>query len=381
MHVISETVSIDSAVYRALADFNLPTELAFGNVMAPIMYRADCINGQWHSRRLIPYGPIAIDPACKVLHYGQEVFEGMKSYAVGGNKPSLFRPQENWQRLNRSAKRLIMPSIPEDIFMEAVSMMTAFCHEIIPSDTGCALYLRPFMLGMDASLNLGESDNNSFIVIASPSGAIHSGAMKVKVERHHNRAAVGGTGDVKVGGNYASATQANLKVQQQGYHHVLWLDPYRREIIEELSGMNFFAVINGQLHTPELSGSILPGITRDSIIQLARSLGMAVIERKMPIDELLNDIAANNCSELFACGTAAILTPISVINDGTGSHDGKGKDFILSDGDVTLLLREKLLAIQESRTKDTFGWNYVVADKGKYTNSATTEKLTVNTSD
>lgn len=366
MHTVSETLLIDPAVDRHLAAFSLPSELAFGEVMVPIMYRADYENGQWYSRRIIPYGPIQMDPACKVLHYGQEVFEGLKAYAINGQRPTIFRPEENLRRMNTSAQRLAMPDIPQSIFMEGISVVTALASDYIPNESGSALYLRPFMLGMEASLNLGESNNYSFMVIASPSAGIHSGAMKVMVERNHNRAAVGGTGHVKVGGNYASATLASKEAREKGYHHVLWLDPYNRQSIEELSGMNLFAVVDGQLLTPKLSGSILPGITRDSVIQLARHLNIDVLECSIDIDDLLADIESLRCSEMFACGTAAILAPINVVNDGKRNSHGQGKEYLLNGDKISAMLKEKLLAIQESRADDSFAWNYAVPDKKMY---------------
>ncbi|MBW2942644.1 branched-chain amino acid aminotransferase [Zhongshania aquimaris] len=347
---------IASGVLPVLKQFTLPEALGFGRVMAPIMYRAQFRNGGWQAAQVLPYEAISIDPAAKVLHYAQEVFEGLKAYRHSDNNVSLFRPLENWKRFNRSADRMCMPAVPESIFMDGVSAVSSLMAKHIPAKPGQSLYLRPFMIGVDASLGLAASLDNDFYVIASPSEVYQQGSFKVMIERQDCRAALGGTGNVKVGGNYAAALAAGRRVQAAGFDQSLWLDPAEHRYIEELSGMNVFALINGALHTPSLSGSILPGITRDSVLQLARLSGVEVIERSIDINELLEAVVSGECSEVFACGTAAVITPISIIADGDIRYEFKaGNPFATQ-------LHTLLTDIQEGRGEDVFNWNWPLTD-------------------
>ena len=339
---------------KVLSDFAVPKQLGFGEVKVPLMYRADYLDGEWVSAELQPYGPIELDPAAKVLHYAQEVFEGMKAYRVDGAKsetPHFFRPLENLARMNRSADRMCMISVPESIFMDGIGSITAHAEPFIPRNSGESLYLRPFLIGTRPNLGMGISNSFIFIVIASPSAIYHSGNMRVQIERSGCRAARGGTGAAKTGGNYAAALQSAKQVQQRGYDQSLWLDPINMENIEELSGMNFFVELDGALHTPMLNGSFLAGVTRDSIVQLARHKGMEVVERDLPISEILEAIESGRATEAFACGTAAIVAPISLI------ADADGKEYVLPSVDVVAAtLRTELLAVQEGRSDDPFGW-------------------------
>lgn len=339
---------------KVLSEFTVPDELGFGEVKVPIMYRADYLDGEWISAELQPYGPIELDPAAKVLHYAQEVFEGMKAYKVEGaldSSPNFFRPLENLERMNRSADRMCMINVPESIFMDGISAITAHAEQFIPQCSGESLYLRPFLIGTRANLGMGDSNSFIFIVIASPSAIYHSGNMRVQIERAGCRAARGGTGAAKTGGNYAAALQSAKQVQARGYDQSLWLDPINMENIEELSGMNFFVELDGALHTPVLNGSFLAGVTRDSIVQMARHKGIEVVERDLPITELLAAIHSGRATEAFACGTAAIVAPISLIADADGT------EYLLPNVDsVAASLRSELLAIQEGRAEDPFGW-------------------------
>lgn len=342
---------------QALVDnFELPEEIGFGRLMVPLMFKAECCDGLWNAGELMPYQPISLDPAAKVLHYAQEVFEGMKAYWVDSESPQLFRPQENWRRLNASAERMCMASIPEDVFMRGVTQLTDVCRKLIPRRTSSSLYIRPFMFGTDPDLNINASNRYEFYVIASPSEVYHSGSMRVLVERERSRTAAGGMGAAKTGGNYAASLDSSRQCNREGYNQVLWLNSVVRDQIDELSGMNLFAVLDGELHTPALNGSILPGITRDTLIELARAQGLKVFERDIRIDDLLQLIASGTCSEAFACGTAAVISPISVIGD-------HGKDYKLSPapGPVAQSLYETLLGIQEGRVEDCFGWIVPVA--------------------
>jgi len=354
---------IHSDTEKVLADFSVPQQLGFGEVKVPIMYRADYLDGEWVSAQLQPYGPIELDPAAKVLHYAQEVFEGMKAYRVEGaieTSPNFFRPLENLERMNRSADRMCMINVPESIFMDGICSITSYAEPFIPSHSGESLYLRPFLIGTKANLGMGTSNSFIFVVIASPSAIYHAGNMRVQIEREGCRAARGGTGAAKTGGNYAAALESAKRVQERGYDQSLWLDPIEMTNIEELSGMNFFVELDGALHTPMLNGSFLAGVTRDSIVKLARHKGVEVVERDLPISEVLSAIESGKATEAFACGTAAIVAPISLI------ADADGKEYVLKNVDsVAAMLRAELLAIQEGRAVDPCGW-VVPLEVGQY---------------
>jgi branched-chain amino acid aminotransferase len=351
---------IDPAISEAIRNFSLPENLPFGSVMAPVMASCNYEFGKWGELELIPYGPISMYPNAKVLHYAQEIFEGMKAYRVSGLGPFIFRPEENHLRFNRSAERMAMPHIPLEVFMKASTEVTAYSANFVPRRSGESLYLRPFMFATEEALGIKPSEKFRFMVIASPSASYFSaGALSVLIERQGARAFPGGTGYAKAGGNYAASLKAAIKTKQLGFVQTLWLDGRDKKYVEEMSGMNFFAVVNGELHTPELNDTILEGITRKSIITLAKDAGLKVVERKIDINELLQDIKAGRCTEAFACGTAAIIAPIDYLAEETGER------FPLKDpqGKIALKLREDLLAIQEGRATDRYKWVMQVEPK------------------
>jgi len=346
-----ESYDIAPGCAAALRDFRLPERLGFGSVAAPLMYTAEWADGAWGRGRLVPHGPIEIMPGARALHYGELVFEGLKAYRVGSESPNLFRPLENWRRFERSARRLSMPPVPEALFFEAIDAIVLSCIDLIPRESGRALYLRPFLFGTEPGYLLRNSTTFSFMVIANPVESYSAGPIRVAIERADVRAAVGGVGAAKAAANYAASLRASSAAVARGMTVALWLDAQDHRWIQELSGMNLFAVIRGELHTPELDGAILPGITRDSLLTLGPHLGIPVVERRMALDELLLQVDRGECTELFACGTAAIVSPIAMLVD----HDGR--EFIPQNGDgMTSRLREALLAIQERRAPDPFGW-------------------------
>lgn len=350
---------IAPGVVEALRNFRLPETLGFGLVAAPVMFTADWSPGGWSRGELVPYGTIEILPGARVLQYAELVFEGLKAYRVGESGPNLFRPRDNWRRLTRSAQRLSMPPVPEDLFFEALDAVVGSCHSMIPRESGRSLYLRPFLFGTEAGYMLRNSTTFRFMVIANPVEIYSSGPMRVAIERDDVRAAVGGVGAAKASANYAASLRASSAAVARGLTMTLWLDAREQRYIQELSGMNLFAVIGGELHTPALDGAILAGITRDSLITLSRHLGYAVHERGMVLDELLAQIVSGECSEVFACGTAAIVSPIGLF------VDRDRREYVPGHVDsVAAQLREALLAIQERRAPDPFAWT---RDVGPFT--------------
>lgn len=343
--------SIDERVWKRIAEFQAPEALGFGIVPAPVMFSATYAEGAWGRGELLPYGPIEILPGARALHFAEQVFEGMKAYRVGRPTANLFRARDNYARMHRSAERIAMPPVPEDLFHTGVGAVVGACTDLIPDRSGRSLYVRPFLFGTEPGYSVRASVTARFMVIANPSEAYSAGAMQVMIERNQVRAAKGGVGFAKTGANYAASLQASTEAVRRGYTVALWLDPTTRENIEELSGMNLFAVINGELHTPVLNDSILPGVTRDSLLRFGRDAGMTVVERAMPIAELLAQIERGECSEVFACGTAAIVAPVS------GLIDADGREYRprVADGQARIL-REQLLSIQERRAPDPYGW-------------------------
>ena len=350
--------SIRAEIIKAMENFALPERLGFGQVFMPFMYRMDYRNGAWDEGSLMPYAPIQLDPAAKALHFAQAAFEGLKAYRGVHEQPVLFRPHMNADRMNRSAERLSMPRMDEKAFLKALSVITAHSAPFIPADRGYSLYLRPLMFGTQADLLLTPSDCCTFLVLASPSEPIISGPFSVLADRQGTRAASGGTGHVKASGNYGAALPSSVRANEMGFAQPLWLDAAEHRYVEELSGMNFFAVIGEELHTPFLSGTILPGVTRDSVIALARDSGRTVHERGIDIDELLADIRSGRCTETFACGTATIVAPIKAIGD-----RGEVYELEHSDGPVARELRDELLDIQEGRAPDRFEWLYRIPNE------------------
>jgi len=351
-----ERYQIRDTVWASLAAFRLPETLGFGLVTAPVMYSASFENGQWLKRELLPFGPIEMMPGARALHFAEQAFEGMKAYRVGRPRANLFRARDNCARFRRSAERIAMCPVPEEIFLEGIHAVVGACTPFVPDQSGRSLYVRPFIFGTEPGYAVRASKTARFMVIANPTEAYATGPMKILIEREQVRAAAGGLGTVKAGANYAASLLASTRAAERGYTVALWLDPLTRQNIEELSGMNLFAVIGAQLHTPLLNDSILPGITRDSLITLARAAGTQVVERAMPIAELLSQLASGACSEVFACGTAAIVAPVSVIADA----DGREYRPAVVD-ERARLLREQLLAIQERRAPDPYGWISEVA--------------------
>ncbi len=313
----------------------------------------------WHDARVEPRGPIPMDPASSVLHYAQEIFEGMKAYRTADGGAALFRPEENARRFQDSARRMAMAELPEDLFVEAVEQLIAIDRDWIPEGEG-SLYLRPFMFATEVFLGVKPASEYLFVVLASPVGAYFknkASAISVWISETYTRAALGGTGAAKCGGNYAASLLAQSEAIAHGCDQVVFLDAVERRWVEELGGMNvFFRMDDGSLQTPPLGGTILPGITRNSIITLARDQGITVREEPYSLEQWRADAASGRLREVFACGTAAVLTGIGTVRTVSGDFTiGNG-----AEGEMTEQLRNALIGIQRGRTADPYGWVHPV---------------------
>ena len=346
-------IPISASLRNSVNTFQLPSPLGFGTTMAPIMARSFFRNGSWESPELVPYGPLSLDPAAKIFHYGQQVFEGMKAYRQNNQDPLLFRPTENLERLNLSAKRMAMPEISKQLFLQTLESMVYHLAPLIPQGLGESLYLRPLIIACENGLSLKSSDEYIYMLIASPSGSyFETSKVSALIERDFCRAAPGGTGAAKVAGNYGASIQSSIQAKKLGYQQNLWLDANEKKYVEEFSGMNFFAVIRDKLYTPKLGSTILPGITRDSITKLARKKGFTVEESHIDIDQLISQIQSGDCTEIFACGTAAIITPVAELGEQNGERYQLKHQF----GPVAKVLRTALMNIQTGRTPCSFDW-------------------------
>jgi branched-chain amino acid aminotransferase len=310
----------------------------------------------WHDAKITARAPIAMDPATAVLHYAQEIFEGMKAYRLADGSAALFRADANARRFAQSAERMAMPPLPEAVFLDSVRKLVAIDRDWIPHGEGGALYLRPFMFASEVFLGVRPSNEYLFLVIASPVGAYFKGGVKaisLGVSRHFTRAAPGGTGAAKCGGNYASSLIAQAEAVRQGCDQVVFLDAAEHRWVEELGGMNtFFVFDDGSISTPPLEGTILPGITRESIIRLAQDEGLTVREERYSIDQWRDDATSGRLREAFACGTAAVVTSIGIVQD-------EGKSFTIGSGgpgQVTERLRTRLVDIQRGMAPDPHNW-------------------------
>jgi len=328
----------------------------FGTSFSDHMVSIDWTEGRgWHDATVGPRQPIALDPACAVLHYAQEIFEGLKAYRQPDGGVALFRPEANAARFNASARRLAMPELPEDVFVESIRQIVAADRDWLPTVEGGSLYLRPFMFASEAFLGVRPAKEYKYLVIASPAGNyFKSGAPAVSIwVSDYTRAAPGGTGAAKCGGNYAASLVPQAEAIARGHDQVVFLDAAEHKWIEELGGMNLYFVFDdGSLVTPALTGTILPGITRDSLLSLARDEGLTVREERYSLDQWREDAASGRLVETFACGTAAVVTPV-------GKVAGRDGEFTVGSGgpgQLTSKLKERLVAIQRGEAPDPHGW-------------------------
>lgn len=354
---------LDIRIEKTLSPKEKPVpgqKLGFGKIFTDHMFVMNYTEGKgWHDARIVPFENVSLSPAAMVYHYGQEMFEGLKAYKGENGEAYLFRPDMNAKRANASNDRLVIPRIPEEDFVQAISAVVDVDRDWIPTEPGTSLYIRPFIIATDEFLGVAPSKTYLFMVILSPSGAYYESGLApvgIWIEDEYVRAVRGGIGYAKTGGNYAASLIAQQKAHDAGYSQVLWLDGVDRKYIEEVGAMNIFFKIDGKVVTPALNGSILPGITRNSVIELCKSWGYTVEERKISVDELIEAQKNGKLEEVFGTGTAAVISPVGklrYIDEVMTIQDGQ-------TGPLSLKLYETITGIQTGKIADEHGWRVKV---------------------
>ncbi len=354
------TMNIDVTLTKNPAEKPHESELEFGKIFTDHMFVMDFDREKgWHDARIVPFQNFSMHPAATVFHYGAGIFEGLKAYRRPDGKVQLFRPEENIKRMNSSAERLCLPQLDEADAMECLLKFVSVEKDWTPSSFGTSLYLRPFMIGVDETLGVHTVDHVKYVIIASPVGSYYKegiNPVKIMIEDEDVRAVRGGTGYAKCGGNYAASSRAGLRAEEKGYSQVLWLDGVERKYIEEVGAMNVMFKIGDEIITPKLTGSILPGITRKSCIEILKSEGVNVSERLLSLDELTGSMRDGTLAEAWGCGTAAVVSPI-------GELCYKDTKYTINNGQigsVTHHLYDTLTGIQWGLAEDRFGWTKLV---------------------
>ena len=337
-------------------DYPKDSELGFGKYTTDHMFLMDFLPHRgWHDPRIVPYQSLQLDPAAMVLHYNQEVFEGLKAYALADGGVGLFRPEKNAQRLNISAQRLVMPEVDNQLFLQAIKELVLLDRSWLPTSEGTSLYIRPTMIATEPMIGIRAAERYLFYIILSPVGAYYTEGFnptRIYVSDKYVRAAKYGVGNVKTSGNYGPTILVSQEATMKGYTQVLWLDANELKYVEEVGTSNVFFLISNELVTPPLKGTILPGVTRDSTLQLAREWGFSVSERPISIDEVTHACKNGDLKEMFATGTAAVISPV-------GNICYKGEEMAIADGtigDLAKRLYDELTGIQYGRRNDPFGW-------------------------
>ncbi len=333
------------------------SKLGFGKHFTDHMFLMNYDEGEgWHDARIVPYGPIVLDPSAMVFHYAQELFEGLKAYRTESGEIQLFRPDRNVARMNNTCERLCVPKLNPDDVLTAIKSLVSYEADWVPHSAGTSLYIRPFIIATDAALGVHPSHSYLFVIILSPVGTYYAAGLdpvKIYIEKEYVRAVRGGTGQAKCGGNYAASLIAQTKAEEYGCEQALWTDGVEHKYIDEVGSMNVFFVIDGEVVTPELTdGNILPGVTRASSIELLRSWGVKVTERKVTAEELFEAHDAGKLDEAFGTGTAAVVSPIGELND-------SGKSIVINGGEIGPIsqkLYDELTGIQWGKIPDKFGW-------------------------
>jgi branched-chain amino acid aminotransferase len=329
--------------------------LGFGSVFTDHMLVCDYKNGVWSTPKITPYQPITLDPSARIFHYGQSIFEGLKAYKDIEDTAWLFRPLDNCKRLNISAKRLAIPELPESYFMEGLKTLLQLDHKWIPKKEGSSLYVRPFMFATGEGFHASPSDQYKFIIACSPSGSYFSGKVKVLIEEKYSRSANGGVGFAKAAGNYAGQFYPTQLANKKGYHQVIWTDDSTHEYIEEAGAMNIFIRINDTLITTPVSDRILDGITRKSIIDIAKSEGITVDVRKITVKELVDAANDGSLKEMFGAGTAAVVSTIAAFG-----YKENDYDLPVLENSYASFLKKRITDIQTNKAEDKFGWRFKV---------------------
>ena len=338
------------------------TKLGFGHIFTDHMFVMNYDTGKgWNNARIVPFGDISLSPAAMCLHYGQEIFEGLKAYRTADGSVQLFRPDENFKRMNVSAERMVIPKIDEEFCLHALKELLKVEEDWVPSAEGASLYIRPFIFAVDPYVGVRPADHYLFMIILSPSGAYYSTGLnpvKIYVESRYVRAVRGGTGFAKTAANYAISLAGQDEAHKQDYEQVLWLDGVEQKYVEEVGSMNIFFVIDGKVITPALTGSVLPGITRKSAIEVCRSRGYEVEERKISIEEIAKAYDDGKLDEVFGTGTAAVISPV-------GHLKWNDKIMTINDnkiGKVSQMLYDTMTGIQWGKLPDEFGWVFPLKD-------------------
>lgn len=355
----TSTLNIDIKITKQSSLHTLNKQaLVFGKQFADHMLVCDYERGEWKTAQIGPVEHLSLHPATSFFHYGQAIFEGIKAYRHPDGSVVMFRPEENWKRMNQSAARLDMPQIPEELFMEGMRQLIALDKEWVPEEEGASLYIRPFMIGTDTGIGLESSGSYKFIIITSPVGAYYSKDVSIYVQDKYTRAAPGGIGFTKAAGNYAASMLPTAEVREMGHDQVLWTDAVEHKYVQEIGTMNVFFVVEGRVLTPALEdGTILAGITRDSIITLLKENGIPVEERRISIDELVGAYEAGKLQEAFGSGTAASMSMISDL-----TYDGKALQLPPSAGwSIAPRIRKELDDIRYGRIPDRFSWIHTVS--------------------
>ncbi|MEX8548167.1 MAG: branched-chain amino acid aminotransferase [Mucilaginibacter sp.] len=355
--MVSDTldIQINKAATSRLSAIDFEN-LVFGRHFSDHMLVADYADGQWQNFQILPYGDMSMSPAISALHYGQTFFEGLKAYKLADGRVSIFRPNKNAERFNKSAERLCMPQLPEDLFIQSIAALVEVDRQFIPNKENHALYIRPFMFATEAALGVHPSSTYRFCVLTCPVGPFFSKNLKVKVETEYSRACDGGFGFAKAAGNYAGSMLPMKKASEEGFDQLIWTDSREHAYVEELGAANIVFVIDGKIVTPSTRDTILKGVTRDSILEIARSWNVPVEERRVAVTEVLEGIKNGKLTEAFGVGTAATITSIVEIGF-------NGEIFSLPDpakGEFAPKLRRALDDLKYGRTEDLNDWNYIV---------------------
>ncbi|MDE7229834.1 MAG: branched-chain amino acid aminotransferase [Oscillospiraceae bacterium] len=332
------------------------TKLGFGHIFTDHMFVMNYDAGQgWHDARIVPYGEISLMPAAMCLHYGQEIFEGLKAYRTADGSIQMFRPQENFKRMNTSAERMVIPQIDEEFVLKALKTLVDLEKDWVPHTDGASLYIRPFIFATDPYVGVKPANHYLFMIILSPSGAYYSTGLnpvKIYVEEKYVRAVRGGTGFAKTAANYAISLKGQDEAHKQDYEQVLWLDGVEQKYIEEVGSMNIFFVIDGEVVTPQLQGSVLPGITRKSALELCKKWGMKVSERRITIQEVADAYDAGKLDEVFGTGTAAVISPVGHLKWGDKVMEINGNKI----GNISQRLYDTMTGMQYGKLPDDMGW-------------------------